>query len=61
MQRHSDEGARIIDRLGFLTTPCLRYATITSVSTAGGYPDGLKGGDPLGARIIHVADASTRC
>ncbi|HMI99214.1 MAG TPA: diguanylate cyclase [Gaiellaceae bacterium] len=58
MQRHSDEGARIIDRLGFLNdaVPAIRHHHERFDGT--GYPDGLKGEDiPLGARIIHVADA----
>ena len=58
MQRHSDEGARIIDRLGFLNdaVPAIRHHHERFDGT--GYPDGLKGDDiPLGARIIHVADA----
>jgi HD-GYP domain-containing protein (c-di-GMP phosphodiesterase class II) len=58
MQRHSDEGARIIDRLGFLNdaVPAIRHHHERFDGT--GYPDGLTGEDiPLGARIIHVADA----
>jgi diguanylate cyclase (GGDEF)-like protein/putative nucleotidyltransferase with HDIG domain len=58
MQRHSDEGARIIDRLGFLNdaVPAIRHHHERFDGT--GYPDGLSGEDiPLGARIIHVADA----
>ena len=58
MQRHSDEGARIIDRLGFLNdaVPAIRHHHERFDGT--GYPDGLKGEEiPLGARIIHVADA----
>jgi putative nucleotidyltransferase with HDIG domain len=58
MQRHSDEGARIIDRLGFLNdaVPAIRHHHERFDGT--GYPDGLGGEDiPLGARIIHVADA----
>jgi putative nucleotidyltransferase with HDIG domain len=58
MQRHSDEGARIIDRLGFLhdAVPAIRHHHERFDGT--GYPDGLQGEDiPLGARIIHVADA----
>jgi diguanylate cyclase (GGDEF)-like protein/putative nucleotidyltransferase with HDIG domain len=58
MQRHADEGARIIDRLGFLNdaVPAIRHHHERFDGT--GYPDGLRGEEiPLGARIIHVADA----
>jgi putative nucleotidyltransferase with HDIG domain len=58
MQRHADEGARIIDRLGFLNdaVPAIRHHHERWDGT--GYPDGLLGEEiPLGARIIHVADA----
>jgi diguanylate cyclase (GGDEF)-like protein/putative nucleotidyltransferase with HDIG domain len=58
MQRHADEGARIIDRLGFLqdAVPAIRHHHERWDGT--GYPDRLRGEEiPLGARIIHVADA----
>ncbi|HEY5660818.1 MAG TPA: diguanylate cyclase [Gaiellaceae bacterium] len=58
MQRHADEGARIIDRLGFLNdaVPSIRHHHERFDGT--GYPERLGGEDiPLGARIIHVADA----
>jgi diguanylate cyclase (GGDEF)-like protein/putative nucleotidyltransferase with HDIG domain len=58
MQRHADEGARIIDRLGFLNdaVPAIRHHHERFDGT--GYPERLKGDEiPLGARIIHVADA----
>ncbi len=58
MQRHADEGARIIDRLGFLNdaVPSIRHHHERFDGT--GYPDRLRGEEiPLGARIIHVADA----
>ena len=58
MQRHADEGARIIDRLGFLNdaVPAIRHHHERWDGT--GYPDRLRGEEiPLGARIIHVADA----
>jgi diguanylate cyclase (GGDEF)-like protein/putative nucleotidyltransferase with HDIG domain len=58
MQRHAEEGARIIDRLGFLNdaVPAIRHHHERWDGT--GYPDGLAGEEiPLGARIIHVADA----
>jgi putative nucleotidyltransferase with HDIG domain len=58
MQKHADEGARIIDRLGFLNdaVPAIRHHHERWDGT--GYPDRLKGEEiPLGARIIHVADA----
>ena len=58
MKRHSQEGARIIDRLGFLTdaVPAIRHHH--ERYDGAGYPDLLKGEEiPLGARVIHVADA----
>ena len=58
MQRHAYEGARIIDRLGFLNdaVPAIRHHH--ERFDGSGYPDGLAGEEiPLGARIIHVADA----
>jgi HD-GYP domain-containing protein (c-di-GMP phosphodiesterase class II) len=58
MQRHAEEGARIIDRLGFLgdAVPAIRHHH--ERWDGAGYPHGLAGEDiPLGARIIHVADA----
>ena len=58
MQSHAEEGARIIDRLGFLgdAVPAIRHHHERFDGT--GYPQRLGGEDiPLGARIIHVADA----
>jgi diguanylate cyclase (GGDEF)-like protein/putative nucleotidyltransferase with HDIG domain len=58
MQRHAAEGARIIERLGFLqdAVPAIRHHHERFDGT--GYPERLGGEDiPLGARIIHVADA----
>src|SRR5215210_386965 len=58
MQRHAEEGARIIDRLGFLgdAVPAIRHHHERFDGT--GYPDRLRHEEiPLGARIIHVADA----
>ena len=58
MRKHSDEGARIIERLGFLqaAVPSIRHHH--EWFDGAGYPDGLNGEEiPLGARIIHVADA----
>jgi putative nucleotidyltransferase with HDIG domain len=58
MQRHAEEGARIIDRLGFLqdAVPAIRHHHERFDGT--GYPDRIRGEEiPLGARIIHVADA----
>ena len=58
MKRHAEEGARIIDRLGFLgdAVPAIRHHHERFDGT--GYPDQLTGEEiPLGARIIHVADA----
>lgn len=58
MQAHSEEGARIIGRLGFLAdaVPAIRHHH--EHFNGGGYPAGLAGEEiPLGSRIIHVADA----
>ena len=58
MNAHSEEGAAIVDRLGFLqdAVPSIRHHH--ERWDGGGYPDGLAGDEiPLGARIIHVADA----
>jgi putative nucleotidyltransferase with HDIG domain len=58
MQNHAEEGARIIDRLGFLgdAVPAIKHHH--ERFDGAGYPDRLSGEDiPLGARIIHVADA----
>lgn len=58
MQGHAEEGARIIDRLGFLqdAVPAIRHHHERFDGT--GYPQRLLGEEiPLGARIIHVADA----
>jgi len=58
MASHAEEGASIINRLGFLSdaVPAIRHHH--ERFDGRGYPDGLVGEDiPLGARIIHVADA----
>jgi diguanylate cyclase (GGDEF)-like protein/putative nucleotidyltransferase with HDIG domain len=58
MAKHAEEGAHIINRLGFLSdaVPAIRHHH--ERFDGKGYPDGLHGEDiPLGARIIHVADA----
>jgi putative nucleotidyltransferase with HDIG domain len=58
MCSHPDQGARIIDRLGYLSevVPAIRHHH--ERLDGGGYPDGLRGeAVPLLARIIHVADA----
>jgi putative nucleotidyltransferase with HDIG domain len=58
METHAAEGASIINRLGFLSdaVPAIRHHH--ERFDGQGYPDGLSGDDiPLGARIIHVADA----
>jgi diguanylate cyclase (GGDEF)-like protein/putative nucleotidyltransferase with HDIG domain len=58
MASHAAEGASIINRLGFLSdaVPAIRHHH--ERFDGNGYPDGLSGEDiPLGARIIHVADA----
>ena len=58
MASHAEEGASIINRLGFLSdaVPAIRHHH--ERFDGQGYPDGIGGEDiPLGARIIHVADA----
>ena len=58
MQIHAEEGAEIVSRLGFLAdaVPAIRHHHENFDGT--GYPAGLAGVEiPLGARIIHVADA----
>ena len=58
MQKHADEGARIIDRLGFLNdaVPAIRHHH--ERFDGAGYPDRLKGEEiPLAARIIAACDA----
>ena len=58
MASHAEEGASIINRLGFLSdaVPAIRHHH--ERFDGQGYPDGISGEDiPLGARIIHVADA----
>jgi diguanylate cyclase (GGDEF)-like protein/putative nucleotidyltransferase with HDIG domain len=58
MASHAAEGASIINRLGFLSdaVPAIRHHH--ERFDGNGYPDRLAGEDiPLGARIIHVADA----
>jgi putative nucleotidyltransferase with HDIG domain len=58
MASHAEEGASIINRLGFLSdaVPAIRHHH--ERFDGRGYPHGLQGEDiPLGARIIHVADA----
>lgn len=58
MQTHAEEGARIIDRLGFLQDAVPSIRSHHERWDGGGYPEGLAGDEiPLGARIIHVADA----
>jgi putative nucleotidyltransferase with HDIG domain len=58
MRSHPDQGARIIERLGYLAevVPAIRHHH--ERIDGGGYPDGLEGDQiPLPARIIHVADS----
>jgi diguanylate cyclase (GGDEF)-like protein/putative nucleotidyltransferase with HDIG domain len=58
MASHAEEGASIINRLGFLSdaVPAIRHHH--ERWDGSGYPHGLAGEEiPLPARIIHVADA----
>jgi putative nucleotidyltransferase with HDIG domain len=59
VREHPEEGARIIARLGFLdeALPAIRHHH--ERFDGAGYPDALRGEEiPLGARIIHVAEAA---
>ena len=58
MRSHPEEGARIIERLGYLdeVVPGIRFHH--ERPDGRGYPEGLLGDEiPLAARIIHVADS----
>ena len=58
MRSHPEEGARIIERLGYLddVVPGIRHHH--ERPDGRGYPDGVMGDRiPIAARIIHVADA----
>lgn len=58
MRSHPEEGARIIERLGYLddVVPAIRHHH--ERPDGRGYPDGLLDAQiPVAARIIHVADA----
>jgi putative nucleotidyltransferase with HDIG domain len=58
MQTHAEEGARIIERLGFVeqVVPVIRHHH--ERLDGSGYPDGLRADAiPLLARIVHLADA----
>ena len=58
MASHAEEGASIINRLGFLSDAVPEIRHHHERFDGGGYPQGIAGEDiPLGARIIHVADA----
>jgi HD-GYP domain-containing protein (c-di-GMP phosphodiesterase class II) len=60
MQRHADEGARIIDRLGFLgdAVPAIRHHH--ERFDGAGYPDRLAGeAIPVAARVLAAVDAYT--
>jgi diguanylate cyclase (GGDEF)-like protein len=58
VKQHPVEGARIIGHLGFLVdaTPAIEHHH--ERYDGSGYPDGMVGEEiPLGARVVHVADA----
>src|SRR3990170_1405143 len=58
MRGHSVAGARMIDALGFFESAVPSILHHHERYDGTGYPDGLAGEKiPLGARIIHVADA----
>jgi diguanylate cyclase (GGDEF)-like protein/putative nucleotidyltransferase with HDIG domain len=59
LRKHAGEGARLVERLAFLrdAVPSIRHHH--ERYDGRGYPDGLNGEEiPLGARIIHVAEAT---
>ena len=58
MRSHCDEGARMVERVGFVeeAAPAIRHHHERFDGT--GYPAGLEGESiPLAARVIHLADA----
>ena len=58
MRSHPEEGARIIERLGYLDEIVPGIRSHHERIDGRGYPDGLLGDEiPLAARIIHVADS----
>ncbi len=58
MRSHPEEGARIIERLGYLDEVVPGIRSHHERLDGRGYPDGLLGEEiPLTARIIHVADS----
>ncbi|MGZ4354193.1 MAG: diguanylate cyclase [Gaiellaceae bacterium] len=59
LREHAPEGARLVGRLAYLrdAVPAIRHHHERFDGL--GYPDGLAGDEiPLGARIIHVAEAT---
>ncbi|HEU5213117.1 MAG TPA: diguanylate cyclase [Gaiellaceae bacterium] len=59
LREHAPEGARLVSRLAYLrdAVPAIRHHHERYDGL--GYPDGLAGDEiPLGARIIHVAEAT---
>ena len=59
LREHAHEGARLVGRLAYLrdAVPAIRHHHERYDGL--GYPDGLAGDEiPLGARIIHVAEAT---
>ena len=59
LREHAPEGARLVGRLAYLrdAVPAIRHHHERYDGL--GYPDGLAGDEiPLGARIIHVAEAT---
>ena len=58
MHRHAEEGARIIDLPRISERRRAGHPPPSRALRRHGFPDRLQGEDiPLGARIIHVADA----
>lgn len=58
VRRHPEEGEKIIGHLGFLSSATSAIRHHHERFDGSGYPDGLSGAEiPVGARILHVADA----
>ena len=57
MRRHPIVGAQIVAPLEFFADGAIIVRHHHERHDGSGYPDGLRGKDPLGSRIVAVADA----